>query len=62
MYIAMYTIGLRFGKEGYFVLLAIFLPIVWSAWLAFDKSTWQKTAPAFASPTPATAPVTPPQI
>lgn len=40
--IAMYNIGLKFGKEGAFVLLAIFLPIVWVAWLAFDKSTWNK--------------------
>jgi hypothetical protein len=42
LYIAMYNIGLRLGKEGYFVLWAIFLPVVWYAWLAFDKSTWNK--------------------
>lgn len=40
LYIAMYTIGLRLGKEGTFVLWAIFLPIVWYAWLALDDSTW----------------------
>lgn len=40
-YIAMYRIGLRFGKEGWFVLLAVFLPIVWAAWLALDDSTWK---------------------
>jgi len=40
LYMAMYKIGLKFGKEGYFVLWAIFLPVVWFAWLAFDKSTW----------------------
>lgn len=45
LYIAMYTIGLRLGKEGVFILWAIFLPIVWYAWLAFDDSTW-KTSPA----------------
>lgn len=43
--IAYYRIGLGFGKSGAFVLLAIFLPIVWMVWLAFDDSTWQK-APA----------------
>lgn len=41
LYIAMYKIGLKFGKEAYFVLWAIFIPIVWYAWLAFDKSTWR---------------------
>jgi hypothetical protein len=60
LYIAMYNIGLRLGKEGYFVLWAIFLPLVWYAWLAFDKSTWNKSvatatsAPAFTAPTDAT--------
>lgn len=42
MYIAMYNIGLKFGKEGAFVLLAIFLPLVWFIWLAVDNSTWKK--------------------
>jgi small-conductance mechanosensitive channel len=41
MFIAMYHIGLNFGKEGAFVLLAIFLPIVWYIWLAVDSSTWK---------------------
>lgn len=40
LYIAMYKIGLRFGKESWFVVLAIFLPIVWYAWLALDDSKW----------------------
>ncbi len=43
-FIAAYHIGLKLGKEGAFVLLAIFLPIVWLAWLAFDKSTWNGAA------------------
>ena len=43
MYIAMYHIGKKFGKEGAFVLLAIFLPAVWVLWLGFDKSTWNET-------------------
>jgi len=41
MYIAMYNIGLRLGKEGAFVLWAIFIPLVWYIWLAVDKSKWQ---------------------
>lgn len=41
MYIAMYKIGLKLQKEGWFVILAIFLPIVWLIWLAVDKSTWE---------------------
>lgn len=41
IFIAMYHIGLRLQKEGWFVLLAIFLPLVWSIWLAFDNSKWQ---------------------
>jgi len=43
MYIAMYHIGLKLGKSGTFVLWAIFLPIVWLVWLAFDKSIWNET-------------------
>lgn len=52
-YIAMYHIGLRLGKEGWFVVLAIFVPVVWLVWLALDNSTWQSdTAPVAASQTP----------
>lgn len=40
-YIAMYHIGLKLGKDGAFVLWAIFIPIVWYIWLAVDDSTWQ---------------------
>jgi hypothetical protein len=40
MYIAMYNIGLKLGKSGAFVVLAIFLQIVWLIWLAVDGSTW----------------------
>lgn len=53
MYIAMYRIGLKFGKDGAFVLLAIFLPLVWYVWLAVDKSTWNGTKPAVAATAPA---------
>ena len=55
LYIAMYNIGLKLGKEGWFVLLAIFIPIVWTAWLAFDSSQWNNggTLP----PTPGLPPV-----
>lgn len=45
MYIAMYRIGLKFGKEGVFVLLAIFLTPVWLIWLAVDKTAvWNPSA------------------
>jgi hypothetical protein len=46
MIIAMYNIGLKFSKEGAFVLLAIFLPIVWLIWLAVDDSKWKGKKPA----------------
>jgi hypothetical protein len=46
MIIAMYHISLKLGKDDSFVLLAIFLPIIWMAWLALDKSTWQGAKPA----------------
>lgn len=38
--IAAYRIGLAFGKEGWWVLLYIFVPLVWLLVLAFDKSTF----------------------
>lgn len=53
LFIAMYQIGLKLGKSGAFVLLAIFLPIVWLIWLAFDDSKWQGKKPV-ASQKPAT--------
>lgn len=66
MFIAMYNIGLKLGKESWFVLLAIFLPLVWLIWLAFDKSTWNGTTPVAATapqtpqgPPAATPPTTP---
>lgn len=62
--IAEYEIGLKFGKSGAFVLLAIFLPIVWLAWLAFDSSRWSGVpAVAGAAPQPGspTTPVSAPE-
>lgn len=53
LYIAMYEIGLKFGKDGYFVLWAIFLPIVWYVWLAFDQSTWKAPLATTTPNTPA---------
>ena len=41
-YIAMYHVGTKLGKDGVFVLLAIFLPIVWYIWLGFDRSVWNE--------------------
>lgn len=49
VYIAMYNIGLKLGKEGAFVLLGIFLPLVWYIWLAVDGSTWKGKRPAKAA-------------
>ena len=63
MYISMYNIGLKLDKEGVFVLLAIFLPIVWLIWLAVDKSVWNesKGAPSLAvRETPSAPTATPP--
>ncbi len=51
VFIAMYHIGKKLGKDGTFVLLAIFLPIVWLVWLGVDKSKWNdkgSTAPSLA--------------
>lgn len=53
MYIAMYNIGLKLQKEGWFVVLAIFLPAVWVIWLAFDSSKWDESKGA-----PSLTPVT----
>lgn len=44
LYIAMYHIGLKLQKEGWFILLAIFVPVVWYAWLALDSSKWNEVA------------------
>lgn len=50
-YIAMYHIGKKLGKEDWFVILAIFLPIIWLIWLAFDDSKWPaKDTPKASSP------------
>jgi hypothetical protein len=57
---AEYKIGLKLGKEGAFVLLAVFLPLVWIIWLALDKSTWEgKDQPVAANGAPAVPPTTP---
>lgn len=40
-YAAQYRIGLNLGKEGWWVVIAIFAPIVWFALLAFDSSRWK---------------------
>lgn len=53
VYIAMFRIGKKLGKEDWFVLLAIFLPVVWYIWLAFDDSTWRKGKKSVAATAPA---------
>lgn len=58
-FIAQYHIGRKFGKPGAFVLLAIFLPLVWYAWLGFDDSKWQDAAPAAAPDTTPSSTPTP---
>jgi hypothetical protein len=55
--IAMYNIGLKFGKSGTFVLFAIFLPIVWMIWLAVDRSTWNNALGAPSKAVEHTGPV-----
>ncbi len=45
-YIATYHIGLKLQKAGWFVLLAIFLPLIWLIWLGFDDSKWPKKSVA----------------
>lgn len=63
LYIAMYHIGLKFGKDGAFVLLAIFVPIVWIIWLAVDKSTWSGVSqPVGPTATPAYQPPSTPDV
>jgi hypothetical protein len=41
LYISAYQVGRKFGKDGAWVVLAIFLPTVWLAILAFDSSKWR---------------------
>jgi hypothetical protein len=50
VYISMYHIGLKLQKEGWFILIAIFLPLVWLIWLAFDDSKWQGVKPVAVTP------------
>lgn len=45
-YLAMYQIGLKLQKAGWFVLVAIFLPLIWLIWLGFDDSRWPKSEKA----------------
>jgi hypothetical protein len=53
LYIAMYNIGLKFHKEGAYVLFAIFLAPVWFILMALDKTPWDesKGAPSLAPET-----------
>ncbi|MBH1980596.1 hypothetical protein I8H83_02230 [Candidatus Saccharibacteria bacterium] len=41
MAIAAYNISLKLGKEGWYVVLYVLVPIIWILILAFDKSTWK---------------------
>ena len=44
IYIAMYHISKKLGKDGVFILWALFFTPVWFLWLGFDKSTWNEAA------------------
>ena len=56
MYIAMYNIGLKLGKDGAYVLLAIFLSPIWFILMAIDKHPWNDSlgAPSLAPETQTT--------
>lgn len=57
--IAMYHIGLKLQKEGWFVLLAIFIPLAWLIWLGFDDSKWNDTPENGTADTPQQPPAQP---
>lgn len=61
MFIAMYNIGKKLGKEDWFILVAIFLSPVWVIWLGADSSTWDesKGAPRVDTPVAPVAQATP---
>jgi hypothetical protein len=40
IYVAMYHVGKKLGKEDWFIILAILIPPVWFIILGFDKSQW----------------------
>ena len=48
----MFHIGKKLGKENWFLLLGIFMPLVWIAWLALDHSTWNEGEGAPRTDTP----------
>jgi len=58
-YIALYQIGKKFGKEDWFIILAILAAPVWFLILAFGKDQWNGGTAPIAAAAPA-APVTPP--
>lgn len=43
--VAYYNVSRAFGKGSFFFLLAIFIPPLWTAWLALDHSVWQGPLP-----------------
>lgn len=42
--IAAYNIGLKLGKEGWYVILFVLVSPIWALILGFDKSTWNAHA------------------
>ena len=51
LYIATYHIGKKLGKEDWFVLVAIFIPVLWLIWLGFDDSKWLSKHKSITTPT-----------
>ncbi|MFI5212673.1 MAG: DUF5684 domain-containing protein [Candidatus Saccharimonadales bacterium] len=54
LYLAMYTIGKKFGKDKVFFLYGLFLPLVWYGLLAFGDAHWHggalRTSKTIANP------------
>lgn len=50
MYIAMYKIGLKYNKEKWLILLAIFIPIAWFIVLGSDSAVWKDNTSASEKP------------
>lgn len=44
MCISAYHIGLKLSKDGAFVALYVFLPLIWIIWLGTDSSKWKDDA------------------
>ncbi len=59
---AAYNIGKSLGKDGIFVLWAVFIPVVWYIWLGFDNSTWENQSAVIPPVATTTEPVPAPVV